>query len=485
MFVNRIADDGSKIDKDVHPSALMYLTDVNDRKHEFFLKSVAKHGGDGNGGHYTCGINLAFAWRICDDAKNFQVFTNAPLDGCLLVYESKIEAMPMLSSLTTVEQKVLKYFIKCNKNGPALLSDFETASVDTTDVKGLLAIKNGKLDLPELSGKDFAPMTPPMTPYSRIFNPISQYSAIAKKIVPNEVTPMTPDSMISTPGNPASVSPTHVSPTSVEQNPENKIESEQKSVVNFTYEMILAMNPNLHLRIDNMESLQPTPKKSESNTENIDSNIEKLEKQFTDEKVDLGRVIQQLENVQEKLLKDKSHGVSFKEELFEEVQNSDRENKEKIKILDSSLKHCEIKLGEQTSAKEACLRDLEDLQEVEREQQNLIRLQKDKIRRMEMEVKGMKEESKGGLTPLVKTKDEGLDEQEESGEDQEIKKGLKKMAELKTKMKSKTKAKTNTNTKMITKTKAKTQTTTKTETTTTRALSSGIAIGKAAFRSLT
>ena len=123
-------------------------------------------------------------------------------------------------------------------------------------------------------------------------------------------------------------------------------------------------------------------------------NIEKIENQFNDEKVDLGRVIQQLENVQEKLLKDKSHGVSFKEELFEKVQNSDRENKEKIKILDSSLKHCEIRLGEQTTAKEACMRDLEDLQEVEREQQNLIRLQKDKMRRMEMEIKAIKDENK-------------------------------------------------------------------------------------------
>ena len=132
---------------------------------------------------------------------------------------------------------------------------------------------------------------------------------------------------------------------------------------------------------------------SQDNSE-LRSNIEKLEKQFNDEKVDLGRVIQQLENVQEKLLKDKSHGVSFKEELFEEVQNSDRENKEKIKILDSSLKHCEIKLGEQTTAKEVCLRDLADLQEVEREQQNLIRLQKDKMRRLEMEIKGLKEENK-------------------------------------------------------------------------------------------
>ena len=123
-------------------------------------------------------------------------------------------------------------------------------------------------------------------------------------------------------------------------------------------------------------------------------NIEKIENQFNDEKVDLGRVIRQLENVQEKLLKDKSHGVSFKEELFEKVQNSDRENKEKIKILDSSLKHCEIRLGEQTTAKEACMRDLEDLQEVEREQQNLIRLQKDKMRRMEMEIKAIKDENK-------------------------------------------------------------------------------------------
>ena len=122
--------------------------------------------------------------------------------------------------------------------------------------------------------------------------------------------------------------------------------------------------------------------------------IDKLEKQFNDEKVDLGKVIQQLEKVQEKLLKDKNQGVSFKEELFEKVQNSDRENKEKLKILDSSLKHLEIKLTEQTAAKEACLRELEDLHEVEREEQNLIRLQKDKIRRMEMEVKELKEENK-------------------------------------------------------------------------------------------
>jgi hypothetical protein len=269
MFVNRIADDGSKIDKDVHPSALMYLNELNDRKHEFFLKSVAKHGGDGDGGHYTCGINMAFAWRICDDATNFQVFTNAPLDGYLLVYESKIEAMPMLSSLTTAEQEVVKYFIKCNKNAkPFSLSDFETAAVDTTDVKGLLAMKNSKLALPDLSGKDFAPMTPPMTPYSMISTPVSQHPAIAKKFLPNEATPMTPDSMISTPGTPALDSPTHVT---FEQNHEEKNENYQNSVVNFTFEMILAMNPDLHLGQD------PSEKVSNSEVQELNSNIEKLE----------------------------------------------------------------------------------------------------------------------------------------------------------------------------------------------------------------
>jgi len=96
----------------------------------------------------------------------------------------------------------------------------------------------------------------------------------------------------------------------------------------------------------------------------------------------------------------KSMHLAAKEESTEAIFliNLNQENKgasQKYMLpLDSSLKHCEIKLSEQTTAKEACLRDLEDLQEVEREQQNLIRLQKDKIRRMEMEMKGMKEENK-------------------------------------------------------------------------------------------
>ena len=131
-------------------------------------------------------------------------------------------------------------------------------------------------------------------------------------------------------------------------------------------------------------------------TENyeLQTKLDMHEKQFNDEKVDLERVIQQLENVQDKLLNDKSHGVSFREELFEDLQNSDRENKEKIKILDSSLKHYEIRLNEQTSIKEACLREMDELREVEGEQQNLIRMQKDKMRRLEAEITGLKEENK-------------------------------------------------------------------------------------------
>ena len=131
-------------------------------------------------------------------------------------------------------------------------------------------------------------------------------------------------------------------------------------------------------------------------TENyeLQTKLDMHEKQFNDEKVDLERVIQQLENVQDKLLNDKSHGVSFREELFEDLQNSDRENKEKIKILDSSLKHYEIRLNEQTSIKEACLREMDELREVETEQQNLIQMQKDKMRRLEAEITGLKEENK-------------------------------------------------------------------------------------------
>merc|ERR1719350_797405 len=43
---------------------------------------------------------------------------------------------------------------------------------------------------------------------------------------------------------------------------------------------------------------------------------------------------------------------------------------------------------------EACLRDMEELREVEREQQNLIRLQKDKLKRLEQEIKGLKEDNR-------------------------------------------------------------------------------------------
>ena len=242
VTVKRNFNDESKIDKDVLPTPWMNLTDLNDIKHEYYLKSVAKHGGHSGGGHYTCAINLAFAWRICDDDKDFKVVANVPLDGYLCLYELKIEAIPRIKSLTQSEIQEIDLF----------------------------QYKKGK------NSEDFTPMTPPMTPYSMIstsLTPVSQHPAIAKKFVLNEVTPMTPDSMISTPGTPALVSPTHVTPTSVEQNHENKIENDKNSVANFTYEMILAMNPDLHLSQD--------PSEKVSNTEimevqKIDCNIEEL-----------------------------------------------------------------------------------------------------------------------------------------------------------------------------------------------------------------
>ena len=170
-----------------------------------------------------------------------------------------------------------------------------------------------------------------------------------------------------------------------------------------------------NLRKHKTEHAKISQKIETENTE-LKINISKLEKQFNDEKIDLAKVIQQLENVQKKLLKDKSHDVSFKEELFEELQNSDRENKEKIKIMDSSLKHSEIRLQEQTIIKEECLRELGDIREVEREQQTLIRMQKEKLRRLETELKTLKEENKRKEEALTACRIDLLQLEKEKGQ---------------------------------------------------------------------
>eukprot|EP00092_Neocalanus_flemingeri_P013712 GFUD01014789.1.p1 GENE.GFUD01014789.1~~GFUD01014789.1.p1 ORF type:complete len:725 (+),score=179.26 GFUD01014789.1:275-2449(+) len=120
---------------------------------------------------------------------------------------------------------------------------------------------------------------------------------------------------------------------------------------------------------------------------------DKLLQQSNDEKYDLENVIKELEKVQENMLKDKTREVSFERELFEKLQNADRENKEKIKILGSNLKNAENRIKEQINLKDVHLKELEEVQEAKYEQGNIIRLLEEKIKRIEKDVKNLADEN--------------------------------------------------------------------------------------------
>jgi len=123
------------------------------------------------------------------------------------------------------------------------------------------------------------------------------------------------------------------------------------------------------------------------------SENDKLLQQFHDEKYDLENVIKELGKVQENMMKDKNRDVSFERELFEKLQNADRENKEKIKILDSNLKNAENRIKEQISIKDVYLQDLEEVQETKQEQSNFISLLEDSIKRLEKDVKNLSKDN--------------------------------------------------------------------------------------------
>merc|ERR1712013_70541 len=174
------------------------------------------------------------------------------------------------------------------------------------------------------------------------------------------------------------------------------LEAEKSSLLN--------INQDLNKNSDalNLKLSQQANKIEEVKSEKQEIEIEnrKLLKQFNDEKVDLENVIRELENVQEKMLKDKSRNISFDRELFEKLQNADRENKEKIKILDSNLKNAENRIKDQINLKDVYLRELEEVQETKQEQSNIITLLEAKIERIEKEVKI--------LTNEIELKDENL-----------------------------------------------------------------------------
>ena len=174
------------------------------------------------------------------------------------------------------------------------------------------------------------------------------------------------------------------------------LEAEKSSLLN--------INQDLNKNSDalNLKLSQQANKIEEVKSEKQEIEIEnrKLLKQFNDEKVDLENVIRELENVQEKMLKDKSRNISFDRELFEKLQNADRENKEKIKILDSNLKNAENRIKDQINLKDVYLRELEEVQETKQEQSNIITLLEAKIERIEKEVKN--------LTNEIELKDENL-----------------------------------------------------------------------------
>merc|ERR1711892_264634 len=153
------------------------------------------------------------------------------------------------------------------------------------------------------------------------------------------------------------------------------------------------LEKNMEIQNQNLNKKSKEIDKINSEKKKFEKENSRLLKQFNDEKDDLENVIKELENVQENLMKDKSKGVTSERELFEELQNADRENKEKIKILDSNLKNAENRIKEQINLKEVCLRELEEVQEAKHEQGNVVTLLEEKIKRIEREVKNLSTEN--------------------------------------------------------------------------------------------
>merc|ERR1711892_1580587 len=153
------------------------------------------------------------------------------------------------------------------------------------------------------------------------------------------------------------------------------------------------LEKNMEIQNQDLNKKSKEIDKINSEKKKFEKENSRLLKQFNDEKDDLENVIKELENVKENLMKDKSKGVTSERELFEELQNADRENKEKIKILDSNLKNAENRIKEQINLKEVCLRELEEVQEAKHEQGNVVTLLEEKIKRIEREVKNLSTEN--------------------------------------------------------------------------------------------
>merc|ERR1711892_825592 len=153
------------------------------------------------------------------------------------------------------------------------------------------------------------------------------------------------------------------------------------------------LEKNMEIQNQDLNKKSKEIDKINSEKKKFEKENSRLLKQFNDEKDDLENVIKELENVKENLMKDKSKGVTSERELFEELQNADRENKEKIKILDSNLKNAENRIKEQINLKEVYLRELEEVQEAKHEQGNVVTLLEEKIKRIEREVKNLSTEN--------------------------------------------------------------------------------------------
>ena len=72
----------SKIDKSIYPSPIL---EINDFK--YHLKSIVKHFGDLESGHYTTALKMENFWLTRDDLNDFSISQLTPLDGYIFFYE--------------------------------------------------------------------------------------------------------------------------------------------------------------------------------------------------------------------------------------------------------------------------------------------------------------------------------------------------------------------------------------------------------------
>jgi len=129
----------------------------------------------------------------------------------------------------------------------------------------------------------------------------------------------------------------------------------------------------------------------------------------------LEKVIEELEKVQLNLLADKKRQVPYERELFEKLQNADRENKERIKIMDSNLKNAENRVKDQINMRASLSRELEESQEIQHEQTQVITLLEERIKRLETENKNLTDDNKMKDDNLNILKDDLLELEKDRG----------------------------------------------------------------------